>query len=98
VDDKDAFQRAVETMKNDDSRSYKLRFAVAMGSMSKLSKDSTAAQSSPSSSSEVEAFQMDEILEQQTTLTLEGQGILIYDRSTGEPSHVSSSQRYASVV
>jgi serine/threonine-protein kinase RIM15 len=97
VDDKDAFQRAVETMKNDDSRSYKLRFAVAMGSMSKLSKDPNASPTS-SSSSEVEAFQMDEIPEQQSTLTLEGQGILIYDRSTGEPSHVSSCQRYTDVV
>ncbi|KAA8909007.1 hypothetical protein FN846DRAFT_776830 [Sphaerosporella brunnea] len=86
VDDKEAFQRAVETMKTDDSRSYKLRFSVTMGSMSKLSKDSNAAHLA-SPSSEVEAFQMDEIPEQQTTLTLEGQGILIYDRSTGEPSH-----------
>lgn len=93
MDDRDAFQRAVETMKKDDSRSFKLRFAVAMGSMSKLSKDSSSAFSS---SSEVEAFQMDEIPEehqqhqqqQQTTLTLEGQGILIYDRATGNPSHV----------
>ena len=90
MDDKDAFQRAVETMKSDDSRSFKLRFAVAMGSMSKLSKDASAI-SSPAES-EVEAFQMDEMPEQQqqTTLTLEGQGILIYDRATGEPSHVSS--------
>jgi serine/threonine-protein kinase RIM15 len=77
-------------MKNDDSRSYKLRFTVAMGSMSRLSKDTSTGQCP---ASEIEAFQMDEIQEeddQQTTLTLEGQGILIYDRTTGEPSHVSS--------
>ncbi|KAI5819173.1 hypothetical protein BZA77DRAFT_241919 [Pyronema omphalodes] len=87
VDDKDAFENAVETMKNDDSRSYKLRFTVAMGSMSRLAKDASVGQSP---ASEIEAFQMDEIQEednQQTTLTLEGQGILIYDRTTGEPSH-----------
>jgi len=90
VDDKDAFQRAVETMKSDDSRSFKLRFTVAMGSMSKLSREASAISASPAES-EVEAFQMDETPEQQqqTTLTLEGQGILIYDRATGEPSHVS---------
>ena len=70
-------------MKTDDSRSVKLRFAVAMGSMSHLSKDSASM-----STQEVDDFQMDEIPEQQPTLTLEGQGILIYDRSTGEASHV----------
>jgi hypothetical protein len=76
-------------MKNDDSRSYKLRFPVAMGSMSLLSKDSSSA---VASAPETEAFQMDETLEE-ATLTLEGQGILIYHRSTGEPSHVSAVQR-----
>ncbi|KAI5796641.1 hypothetical protein EDC01DRAFT_614251 [Geopyxis carbonaria] len=83
VDDKEAFRRAFEVMRNDDSRSYKLRFTVAMGSMSRLSKDSSSA----NLSSEIEAFQMDELPDQSTTLTLEGQGILIYDRASGEPSH-----------
>ncbi|TGZ80091.1 hypothetical protein EX30DRAFT_69156 [Ascodesmis nigricans] len=86
VDDKHAFQNAVEVMKNDDSRSYKFRFAVAMGSMSTLSRgrsspDEEAVEYSDDGTSPIEGSAED------ATITLEGQGILIYDRSTGEPSH-----------
>ncbi|KAL7275440.1 hypothetical protein RUND412_001612 [Rhizina undulata] len=83
VEDKDAFQKAVETMKSDDSRSYRMRFSVIMGSKSKLTKDPLAI----AMDEEEEGFRMDEVKEHEDALRLEGQGILIYDRSTGRPSH-----------
>lgn len=85
VDDKDAFQRAIDVMKNDDSRSYKLRLTVAMGSLSTLSSEYSAQNTS---TPELGQFEMEEVKEERPTLTLEGQGILIYDRATGNPSHV----------
>lgn len=85
VDDKDAFQRAVEIMKNDDSRSYRLRFAVAMGALSTLPKESEGTDLL----AEEEGFQMEEVVPENNVLSLEGQGILIYDKATGTVSHVS---------
>lgn len=80
--DKNTFMNAVEAMKSDDSRSYMVRFAAKSGPLSKLPKDPIDTPMSP------EGF------EQQTEnteriLTFEAQGILIHDRTTGEPSHVS---------
>lgn len=94
VDDKEAFQRAVEVMKNDDSRSYKLRFTVAMGSMSTLSKGQLSPEETPEDSKDAAESLNGESTEaiEDTALTLEGQGILIFDRATGNPSHVRSAQ------
>lgn len=89
VDEKDAFLRAVEVMNNDDSRSYKLRFTVAMGSLSTLSSEYSGATSAVMELGEVDEDKQEENPER-PTLSLEGQGILIYDRATGNPSHVRS--------
>lgn len=80
-------------MKKDDSRSYRLRFTVAMGSLSTLPNDysegNTPAAEMGQFEMEKEEGQPEE--ERPTpTLSLEGQGILIYDRATGQPSHVSA--------
>jgi len=86
LDDKDAFKNAVETMQNDDSRSFKVRFSVLVGLKSKLARDPAAA----ALASEEEAFPMEGVREEENILTLEGQGILIYDKTSGEASHVST--------
>ncbi|KAF8455644.1 hypothetical protein BGX38DRAFT_138075 [Terfezia claveryi] len=80
LDDKDTFKNAVEEMKSDDSRSYMLRFAAMSGPLSKLPKDPIDTPLSP----EDPQAQADT---QERILTLEAQGILVNDRTSGEPSH-----------
>jgi serine/threonine-protein kinase RIM15 len=89
LNDKDVFRNAIETMQNDDSRSLKVRFSVLVGPKSKLASDPLVA--AVSASDEEEAFPMEEVKEEENILTLEGQGILIYDKTSGEASHVSFS-------
>ena len=77
-EDKDIFTQAVESMKEDDSRSQIIRFTVSLGPASKLAP--------------LEEPTEGETEEQQrpATIDLEGQGIMIYDRSSGGASHVST--------
>lgn len=76
-EDKSAFAEAIDSMKNDDSRSHYIRFTVYLGPLSKLYptdalKESEADQSNPA------------------TVELEAQGIMVYDRTTGGESHVGN--------
>ena len=84
LDNKDAFATAVESMKKDDSRSQIIRFSVQMGPLSKLATTpvETAAPLEEDS-------RQDEITKDDNRLILEGQGIMVYDRSSGGESHVS---------
>ena len=76
-DNKSVFSDVVDSMKRDDSKSYKISFAVQLGPLSKLrSVDST-------NTSEGAAE-----LEPQTA-DLEAQGIVVYDSVSGGESHVS---------
>lgn len=75
-DNKDVFTEVVESMKKDDSRSQIIRFTVELGPASKLAPLDVP----------------DELKEGEngsTTIDLEGQGIMVYDRSSGGESHVS---------
>ncbi|KAI1213867.1 uncharacterized protein F4807DRAFT_203170 [Annulohypoxylon truncatum] len=73
-EDKSAFTEAVASMREDDSRSKYIRFAVALGPLSKL-------------------YPVEECKEPEdngnglTTVELEAQGIMVYDRTTGNESH-----------
>jgi serine/threonine-protein kinase RIM15 len=78
-EDKDIFAEAVESMKKDDSRSQIIHFAVQLGPASKLAPLDVPNQSEGHVGTESEP----------ATLDLEGQGIMIYDRSSGGESHVS---------
>jgi serine/threonine-protein kinase RIM15 len=78
-EDKEIFTEAVESMKKDDSRSQIIRFTVALGPASKL-----AGREDPT-----EGEGVAEEPQQPATIDLEGQGIMIYDRSSGGASHVS---------
>ncbi|KAI0385819.1 hypothetical protein F5Y04DRAFT_157636 [Hypomontagnella monticulosa] len=73
-EDKSAFAEAIDSMKQDDSRSQYIRFTVCLGPLSKLyapepCKEPEDAEDGP------------------TTVELEAQGIMVYDRTTGGESH-----------
>ena len=84
-DNKEVFSEVVESMKKDDSRSQIIRFTVQLGPASKLAPISVQPDqlmgNGDEPAPEVEAPMID----------LEGQGIMVYDRSSGGESHVSSS-------
>lgn len=90
LEDKDAFANAVEKMKKDNSRSQRVRFSVEMGPASKLAPDPTEA----ALDAEDEGFRPEETMEQIHTMVLEGQGIMVYDRSSGGESHVRAPRSY----
>ena len=78
-DNKEVFEEVVESMKKDDSRSQIIRFTVQLGPRSKLaSLDAPEELSDDDRSAEQEP----------ATIDLEGQGIMVYDRSSGGESHV----------
>jgi len=88
VSKKEAFAEAVESMKKDDSRSQFIRFHVLMGPSSVFKKDSNKQEA------DAEGFllQQDDVEEEELVLKLEGQGIMVYDRSSGGESHVRHSK------
>lgn len=75
-DNKAVFAEAVESMKKDDSRSHRIRFAVRLGGLSKLL-----------ALPEDQDVDLDN--EPPQTLDLEAQGIMVYDSVSGGESHVS---------
>ena len=89
LSNKDAFACAAESMKKDDSRSQIVRFQVLMGPASVLKRrplDVEAGEDGCTNSAENQ--DIEEIL------NLEGQGIMVYDRSSGGESHVGRLERY----
>ena len=72
-------------MKRDERKSYKIRFAVTIGSMSIFAQDPVE----KAIAAENEGFRPEEVDEENNVLDMEGQGILIFDRTDGEASHVS---------
>lgn len=95
VDNKDAFQLAIESLQTDDSRSRFIRFALEMGPDSILQ---YSPEPRPLEESEnTEAGENVGVTEQETApgqvegnnvLTMEGQGIMVYERGDGA-GHVS---------
>ncbi|KAI9781922.1 MAG: rim15, signal transduction response regulator [Peltula sp. TS41687] len=89
LDDKSIFADAVQSLKRDDSRSQTIRFSVRMGPLSKLPphpsdvKGEEDAQAPGEHQVEEAALEKDD----EPVLTLEGQGIMVYDRSSGGESH-----------
>ena len=90
------FIEAMETMKQDDSKSQIIRFRIRLGPSSEF-------QNNPellANQKEVEGIKHDAMEAEQEEgsegqlITLEGQGIMVYDRSSGGESHVSICQSY----
>jgi serine/threonine-protein kinase RIM15 len=80
-DNKEVFADIVESMVKDDSRSHMVRFTVQLGPASKLA---------PIVIPDQLAVEGEDIeMAEPATIDLEGQGIMVYDRSSGGESHVS---------
>ncbi|KAK6948682.1 hypothetical protein Daesc_010452 [Daldinia eschscholtzii] len=73
-EDKSAFSEAITSMRTDDSRSQYIRFTVYLGPLSKLYPAEARNESEADESSPA-------------TVELEAQGIMVYDRTTGDESH-----------
>lgn len=84
LSNKDAFADAVESMKKDDSKSRIIRFRVQMGPLSVLKQDATDNERD----SKGDNAEQEDAVEEEQLLNLEGQGIMVYDRSSGDESHV----------
>ncbi len=84
-ENKEAFKKAVESMAKDDTRSQIIRFKVAFGPTSKLL-PSPQLETTDDNAHVVERIQREGDF---GTIDLEGQGIMVYDRSSGGESHVS---------
>ncbi|TVY49387.1 Serine/threonine-protein kinase [Lachnellula occidentalis] len=81
-DNKEVFADVVESMKKDDSRSQIIRFTVQLGPRSKLRPIEIPDQLKAESEDEQATPQAET-----ATIDLEGQGIMVYDRSSGGESH-----------
>ncbi|KAJ1331324.1 serine/threonine-protein kinase RIM15 [Microdochium nivale] len=73
-EDKSVFADAIESMKKDDSHSQYIRFTVYLGLLSRLLPVN-------------EIPENDAAGAERPTVELEGQGIMVYDRTTGGESH-----------
>jgi serine/threonine-protein kinase RIM15 len=82
-DNKEVFAEIVESMQKDDSRSQIVRFSVQLGPASKLAPIEVPDQLA------VEGEDVPAATNEPATIDLEGQGIMVYDRSSGGESHVS---------
>lgn len=85
LSNKDGFANAVESMKKDDSKSRIIRFQVKLGGLSVLKQNIRKNEERPQGD---DAGEDDTAPEDEQVLNLEGQGIMVYDRSSGEDSHV----------
>ncbi|OAL74665.1 AGC protein kinase [Trichophyton violaceum] len=91
LDNKDVFKEAVQSMKEDDSKSKIVRFDVRLGPLSVFWQESKL----PDEEEETSASDAEKTLHAQESaeqedgniLSLEGQGIMVYDRTSGGGSH-----------
>lgn len=88
IDDKNAFTDAVQKLQKDDSRSLIVRFSTRVGSLSLLSPKVVGPETP---NAEVDAEEKESEGEPpQNLIQLEAQGIVVYDRTSGEVSHVKA--------
>ena len=83
---KDGFANAVESMKRDDSKSRIIRFRLQMGPLSVLK--GSASETAEERMAEEAEGKEEQPGEEEQVINLEGQGIIVYDRSSGNDSHV----------
>ncbi|CAG8954929.1 hypothetical protein HYFRA_00008617 [Hymenoscyphus fraxineus] len=81
-DNKEVFAEVVESIKKDDSRSQIIRFTVQLGPVSKLLPVTI-----PEQLLEKNEEGGSDVQVEPATIDLEGQGIMVYDRSSGGESH-----------
>ena len=83
-EDKDAFRTAMESMKQDDHRSQIVRFQVKRGPSSILRREDGENETLPQDG----PIEGEREPKEPDVLDLEGQGIMVYNRSSGGESHV----------
>ena len=83
--DTNPFMDAVDSLKQDDSRSHIIRFRTRLGRDSVFLDEGFWTESS----SEEDQVEIGRHQEKERIVTLEGQGIMVYDRGSGGESHVS---------
>lgn len=83
LSNRDGFANAIQSMKEDDSKSRVIRFQVHKGPFSVLKQNIEKDVAMPDGDN-AEGDAEDE----EQVLNLEGQGIMVYDRSSGGESHV----------
>ena len=81
------FLDAIESMKQDGSKSQMIRFRVRLGPSSAYSKDSGLLASQKDAEGSSDAASEDEA--EDKSIVLEGQGIMVHDRTSAASSHVS---------
>ena len=86
LSNRDGFADAVQSMKEDDSKSRVIRFQVQRGPFSVLKK-TTEEDEKMADGDDVE----EDAEEEEQVLDLEGQGIMVYDRSSDGEGHVRCS-------
>lgn len=88
LDNPNQFADTVESIKQDDSRSHITRFSMRLGPLSVLRRKRSKqhdAEQHQECALETPPSEDDE----EQIINLEAQGIMVYDRTTGEESHVS---------
>jgi serine/threonine-protein kinase RIM15 len=99
-DNKCVFQDVIKSMQREDSRSHRVRFAISIGPLSKLfspirsesselgSSGLIADQERPLPVDTANNGSTSPIGESMNVIDLEAQGIMVYDNSSGQESHV----------
>ncbi|PSN59639.1 serine threonine protein kinase-like protein [Corynespora cassiicola Philippines] len=88
VDNTTQFADTVESIKKDDSRSHITRFSVRMGPLSVLrQKRPKRVVEEDETDTQTQTHESVEQQDEDQILNLEAQGIMVYDRTTGEESH-----------
>ncbi|KAI9695594.1 MAG: rim15, signal transduction response regulator [Bogoriella megaspora] len=89
VDNKTAFTDAIEAMKKDDSRSQILRFSLKMGpaSIFPIRSEEEEPETPKPKDNDEEDKSTSEHGDAEPVIALEAQGIIVYDRTSGESSH-----------
>ncbi len=84
---KDGFANALESMKKDDSKSRIIRFRLRMGPDSIL-RQPAQEKTDENQGETMDNVEQEKVEEEEQVINLEGQGIIVYDRSSGSDSHV----------
>ena len=91
LSDRDGFANAIQSMKEDDSKSRVIRFQVQKGPFSVLKRNIETDEGT--SDREKAEGDVEDVEDDEHVLNLEGQGIMVYDRSSDGEGHVSSSRK-----
>ncbi|EXJ88726.1 AGC protein kinase [Capronia coronata CBS 617.96] len=81
-DNPEVFETAIEALKRNDSKSQIVKFAVKIGTSSDMAPMLPTEDREPPTGDDIATDEAE-----QTTLELEGQGIMVYDRTSGGESH-----------